>query len=792
MNIDDYFHEFTQDLHAQAGADGDFLRSAFVEHMCSLIEADGFIPGFSQTDYKHTSRGLAVDAWAYDDDLFKLTLFVSDYRDSGDLETLTQSDVTDAFKRLGRFLEGCLKKEFSRSLDESMPVTELAWFVSERHSKIQQLSLVILSNGRLSSRVLKLPGKSVAGFPSSYEIWDFERIYRVETSGKAREDIEIDFTAFEKQGIPCLPAYLGDDSMKSYLMVMPGHIVAELYEKYGERLLEQNVRTFLQFRGNINKGMRNTIKNEPHMFFSYNNGLSATAEEVLTAGNDDRLLSVRNLQIVNGGQTTASIFTAGRKEGADLSGVYVQIKLSVVSAEGVEEVVPRISEYSNTQNKVSAADFFSNHPFHRKVEEFSRRLWAPSPAGIVQQTHWFYERARGQFVNKQASLTPAEKKKFLLQNPKNQMFTKTDLAKYVRSFEGLPHEVSKGAQKNFSGFAGGLGRDWEKNDGRDFNEMWFKQLIGKAILFRQLDSLVLRADWYAGYKANIVAYALAKFAHLVNERGVYINFLKIWGMQTLPKCLATQLIEIAEMVNNLLLNPSENTTSNVSEWAKSENCWATVRAHKMKLLDEVEPYLIDIEQNRELEKDAGRTDSIQEGIHAQTYVVQNPPLVEFYSEILKAWHGPVNWSDLETSHTVHRYATCTGSKKNIESSIGRGDHPFNVLNQRLGIRQEAFGMIFKCPYCRHNDTWRNGLPQIPQTQFLSNAHLFFRLYAHRFKHYSITLENFVSPQKHAGFGQSPLERNLHRNFSSGSHLVPCSHNQGCGVASHLQSKLLGS
>ena len=622
MNIEDYFEEFTQDLHAQAGAGSDFLRSTFVEHMCSLIEDDGFIPSFSQTDYKHTSRGLAVDAWAYDEDLSKLTLFVTDYRDSGGLETLTQSEVTDGFNRLGRFLEACLKKDFASSLDESMPVTELAWFISERHSKIKQLSLVILSNARLSSRVMKLPIKSVGGIASTYEIWDFERIHRVETSGKAREDIQIDFCAFEKQGIPCLPAYLGEDSMKSYLLVMPGCIVAELYEKYGERLLEQNVRTFLQFRGNINKGMRNTIKNEPHMFFSYNNGLSATAEEVVTSGNDDRLLSVRNLQIVNGGQTTASIFTAGRKEGVDLSGVYVQIKLSVVSPEVVEEIVPRISEYSNTQNKVSAADFFSNHPFHRKVEEFSRRLWAPSPVGLVQQTHWFYERARGQFVNKQASATPSEKKKFLLQNPKSQMLTKTDLSKYIRTFEELPHEVSKGAQKNFSGFAGGLGREWEKNDGHDFNELWFKQLIGKAILFRKLDSLVLRADWYAGYKANIVAYTLAKFANLVNQRGVYINLLKIWEMQTLPECLATQLLEIAKRVNDLLINPPDSATGNVSEWAKSEKCWCVVQSDKMELHGEVDEYLINILQNREIEQDAGRTDTIQEGIHAQTYVVE--------------------------------------------------------------------------------------------------------------------------------------------------------------------------
>lgn len=637
MNTKEYFKEFTQDLHAEAGAGDDFIRSKFVERMCDLLAKDSFIPSYSQTDYKLTSKGFAVDAWAYDESFAKLTLFVSDYRDSGDLEVLNQSEVTDNFKRLTRFLEACRKKEFTASLDESMPVAELAWLVLDSHTEIRQLSLVIFSNASLSSKVLKLPTGSILGLPTTYEIWDFERIFRVETSGAAREDIEIDFREYEKKGIPCLPAYLGASStMKSYLVVMPGPIVASLYEKYGERLLEQNVRTFLQFRGNINKGMRNTIINEPHMFFPYNNGLSATAEEVRTGNEDSRLLSVKNLQIVNGGQTTASIFTAGKRGGSDLAGVYVQVKLSVVAATQVDEVVPRISEYSNTQNKVSAADFFSNHPFHRKIEEISRRLWAPSRAGLVQQTHWFYERARGQFINKQASLTPAQVKKFLLQNPKNQMFDKTDLAKFVRTFEGLPHEVSKGAQANFSGFAGALGKQWDKNEGQEFNELWFKRLIGKAILFRSLDSLVFRSDWYAGYKANIVTYTLAKFSSMVAKRGEYINFQKIWDQQVMPDCLGDQLLEIAEKVNSLLLSPPGGSTSNVGMWAKGESCWDVVEAAKMELHDAVEEYLLDARQNRAVEQDAGEVDAIQSGLQMQIDVVNR---TSDYWKLLRDWNS---------------------------------------------------------------------------------------------------------------------------------------------------------
>lgn len=636
MKIEEYFEEFTQDLHAQAGAGKDFLRSTFIERICDLIEEEGFIPDYTQTNYKHTSRGLAVDAWSYDEAFSKLTLIVADYRDSGNLEVLTQVEVLDDFKRLARLLAACLKKDFPKSLDEAMPVTGLAWHISDTYSTIKQLSLVILSNARLSSRVLKLPKESVQELPTSYEIWDFERIYRIETSGRAREDIEIDFREYDKSGLPCLPAYLGENTMQSYLVVMPAPIVAALYEKYGERLLEQNVRTFLQFRGNVNKGIRNTIVSTPQMFFSYNNGLSATAEEVLTGEHKDKILSVRNLQIVNGGQTTAAIYTAGKKEGADLSRVYVQVKLSVVSPEQVEKVVPKISEYSNTQNKVSAADFFSNHPFHLKLEEFSRRVWAPSPVGVVQQTHWFYERARGQYVNKQASLKSSEVKKFLLHNPKNQMFTKTDLAKYERTFAGLPHEVSEGAQKNFCKFAGDLGKRWDKNGGSDFNELWYKRLIGKIILFRQLDSLVLRANWYTGYKANIVTYALAKFSSMLLEQGLHINLLKIWEAQVIPECLASQLLEIAESVNDILLNPPENTTSNVSEWAKRESCWHAVQASKMKLNDDIKEFLIDNEKKEEQDRDGKGTEKIQTGIHAQKYVVDKGAE---YWKLLRDWNN---------------------------------------------------------------------------------------------------------------------------------------------------------
>jgi hypothetical protein len=643
MTIEEFYTDLRQNLLARSGADGNFTRSTFVNHMCTLLEEQGTISSHNQTDYKFTSKGHAVDAWAMEEEFSTLYLLVADHRDAAQAESLLSSEIAAAFARLTRFFDAAQSVEFAESLDESMPVTELAWLIAKRTVRIEKLVLVLLSNALISSRVTDLPTAKVGGLPTVYEVWDLGRLHRLESSGREREEIEVDFTAADPRGIGCLPAFASGGSVQSYLMVIPGPVLASLYLQHGERLFEQNVRTFLQFRGKVNKGIRSTIIHEPHMFFSYNNGISATAEEVITSENDSRILRVRNLQIVNGGQTTASIFTAQHREGADLSRVHVQVKLSVVPTAQVETVVPRISEYANTQNKVSAADFFSNHPFHLRIEEFSRRLWAPSPEGRVQESHWFYERARGQYANMQASLTAGERKTFLLQNPSDQMFTKTDLAKFILTFDESPHAVSLGAQKAFAGttrtpgFVSMIAKEWDSSGGNTFNEIWFKRAIAKAILFRELDRLILDQEWYSGYKANIVTYTLAKFAQMVRNAERTIDFLKIWQSQALPETLAEELPVIAKIVNQLLLDPPPGTTSNVSEWAKQPACWAAVSETKIGLPARLRPYLSDFRTEVAVEREAGKKQAVLSGIEAQTYVVTRGA---------RHWAALRNWNEI--------------------------------------------------------------------------------------------------------------------------------------------------
>lgn len=626
MTIEEFNETLRQDLYAKAGANGNYTRSTFTEHMCSIIEDQGNISDFNLVDYKYTPKGLAVDAWARNDEIGTLYLFITDFRESAEIESLTNTEINAAFSRLAKFFEAAQKQSFAESLEESAPVTELAWSIAKAHIKFERITMILLSNARISARVGNRKEEKICGIPTTYEIWDLERIHQLHTSGQERESIEVDLTAEGKKGLPCLPAFAEEGEIKSYLMVIPGQVLASLYKDFGERLFEQNVRTFLQFRGHVNKGIRATLISSPQMFFSYNNGISATAEEVVTSKSNDRILSIKNLQIVNGGQTTASIFTAMHKEHVDLSKVHVQMKLSVVPRAQVENIVPKISEYANTQNKVSAADFFSNHPFHLRLEELSRRLWAPATDGSVKQTHWFYERTRGQYANAQANMSTAEMRVFLTQNPTSQMFAKTDLAKFILTFEELPHIVSLGAQKSFSGtpkspgFVAHIAQQWEK-DSNSINELWFKRAIAKGILFRNLDRLILKQPWYTGYKANIVTYTLAKFSAMARKAGKSIDFIKIWQAQAIPTALEEELLSLAEVIAKSLLSPPPGTTSNVSEWAKYTMCWESISNMRIGLSDKTKTYLCDLSEAIQEERSAGKQQAILVGIEAQTYVI---------------------------------------------------------------------------------------------------------------------------------------------------------------------------
>jgi len=538
------------------------------------------------------------------------------------------------FNRAINFVLRALDEGFRDRLEESTAAFGLADLIAMRWPVVNKVRILLITNRVLSARVDGRPAEKIDGVPVTFGVWDLSRLHRYVIAGRGREDIEVDLVSDFGGGIPALRAHLTEADYEAYLLVIPGGQLASIYDRWGARLLEQNVRVFLQARGKVNKGLRITLENDPEMFFAYNNGITATAEVIETKESRDGLLvtKLKNLQIVNGGQTTASIHAAGRKKDNNLAHVFVQMKLSIVDPETALDVVPRISEYANSQNRVNAADFFANHPFHVRMEGFSRRMYAPSPDGAFRESKWFYERARGQYQDARARLTPAKRKKFDLEYPRKQMFSKTDFAKFLMVWQEYPDVVSRGAQKNFAEFARIVGEDWAKESDA-FNEMFYRHAIAKAVVFRSVEKLVPEQSWYeGGYRANIVAYAIAKIAHDARVSRKAVDFDRIWQQQGISSAMESAFVAVTKVANDVLVS-SPAAVRNVTEWAKQKACWKRMQEARIDWPAAWHRELISAGEQKDATMDAIKEQRVLNGIEAQAAVLNAG--AEFWGQLLE-------------------------------------------------------------------------------------------------------------------------------------------------------------
>lgn len=629
--IEKFYDDFIQQIYTSADVGEDFKESQFFDKSMEYILDDGTVEDYTYLPYKKI--GMKVDGYEFIEDREILNLFVCDFEDDYELKTLTNSDIELNIKRLTKFFNQSIEKKFYDDLEETSPGYAISYFLFHNQNRFKSINIILISNKQLSKSVKKLPAEQIKDYKVTYDIWEIKRFFEIDTSKNKKETLEIDFQNEFNTTIPTLSAHIPSSPYHSYLCVMDGDILANLYEKYGARLLEANVRSFLQLRGNVNKGIRKTINEDPSMFFAYNNGLTATAEDIeLTEEN--KIKSLKNFQIVNGGQTTASLFNTKKKDNVSLEDIFVQMKLTIINDDKVNEVIPNISRFANTQNKVNEADFFSNDIYHIRMEEKSRRIWAPAQEGQLKKTKWFYERARGQYQETQSKLTPAKQKEFKEINPKSQMFSKTDLAKFLMVWENKPHIVSLGAQKNFSEFGKIIVPMWNKND-KEFNDMYYMHAIAKIIIFKACDKIVFKEPWYGGYKANIVAYTLSSISYLLSKEKLSIDYSNIWKKQSIESYFEKEIKTISEYINNYITNTPENFT-NVSEWCKKELCWTKLKdimnnTSNLILSDEFKENMITKEELNYENKEAKKEQKIDNEM-----------------ELLKKLYkfSPQNWKDI--------------------------------------------------------------------------------------------------------------------------------------------------
>ncbi len=507
------------------------------------------------------------NAWYMDDDEGRLSLFVTDFRDTEQSEPVSNQDVEKAMDRTARVYTLAKKLDIEVLEPASCEYTMLRT-INEALDNISQIRIYYLTDGQLKKT--DDGHTDIGDLQVYYSYWDVQRLYRLVSSGREYEPIEIDFEKKYGKTIKCLSMPSSTDEYKGYLAIIPGDILASLYEEYGSRLMELNVRSFLQQRGKVNRGIRETILNEPHRFLAFNNGISTTAEEIQTERTkegDIAIKSIRGLQIVNGGQTVASINRAKKSDKCKhLDKLAVQAKISVVKANLLEELVPKISRFSNTQNTVNEADFASNDPFHIAIEKLANSTWAPG-----EQTRWFYERARGQYEvarNRIAGTSVARRRTFDEQTPKKQKYTKTDLAKYYNCWEQKPDIVGQGSQKNFVNFMTHIAKD---HSGFTPDEIFYKDLIAKAIIYKAAEKIA-RKHKFPGYRANAVAYTVALVSFKTVGR---LNLGSIWDRQAITEELNELLNDWMPIVREKIVDTAGSR--NVTEWAKKADCWAEIQ-----------------------------------------------------------------------------------------------------------------------------------------------------------------------------------------------------------------------
>lgn len=585
IELQKFYVGLQEDIKSQLVTDeeGNTPEQIFTEIALSYLSDGGETENYQvKYDEKVSKRGIEhkINAYALSENYETLDLFVAIHNGTSDIANVSKLDADKNIDRLVKFFRNAVYKDYINEIEESSQIFDFAHTLAnapEIKEFLTRVNVFLLTDGIIKGDFKSLD--KIAGYTVYYRIIDINYLYNI--SEKSHVPIEIDFIGSGIE-IPCIAVNSHNTEYNSYLAIVPGTVIASLYEQYGSRLLEQNVRSFLQFTGKINKGIRKTIIDEPHMFLAYNNGIAATADEVkiidLSDGRGKVLGAVSDLQIVNGGQTTASIYHTWKKDKADISNIYVQIKLSRVNDKSkFSEIVSRISEYANTQNKVSVSDLSSNKPFHIELEKLSRNIWATPTAGTSQQTTWFYERARGQYKNAalKYGFTKAKRNAFELRNPRSQVFTKEDLAKYINSYEEVfdrnklvigPFVVVRGNQKNYAQFI---------NYYLDLkpDNVFFEDTIAKAILFRTAEKIYgIKPNAIGDMRYITVPYSIGWLGY---HSGYKLDLYKIWKEQSLSEKLKTLLYDLMVAIEKHIRQNAPGAL--YGEWAKKEECWISVK-----------------------------------------------------------------------------------------------------------------------------------------------------------------------------------------------------------------------
>lgn len=638
----DYKNEIYNAISIDSGARRVVPEESFFEYVGDLLSNAGILDNVEYTPYKNTKKGIRIDGYSWNSLERTICGIVVNITHEPDVvETLTNTQIGDLGKKVTRFFQSVGSETFIDSLEVTDPGRIAASEIELYLQDALKFRVVIFTDQVLSARVKKLSIDDILGKNTSIEIWDLERLKGLEKSGAEYEEFTVDVLKLGG-GIRALPANVSEHGFSTYLGVMPAQLLSAIYDEYGQRLLESNVRTFLDFRAATNRGMRKSLVTEPENFFAYNNGITVTATAVETEQKGGQLLitSLDNMQIVNGGQTTAAIYFSPREKGGikgadrtynysdiDLSKVFVQMKLTVIEDKEAANVMKaNIATFANSQNSIQQSDLVSNHPFHLNIETRSRKQLMPAGENGLS-TKWFYERTRGQYSTQLRALSAVQRRKFEAEYPKKQVFTKTDMAKYENTWRMKPYLVKKGAQANLKSFGGDIVKEFERDESA-FGPAFFNDLVSKMLLFNMVDAAILQTDWYKeerGLKAEMATFSIALLRHTLLAKTKDINLSSIYQSQRVSDSLLCTIVSLANKIRDCITDfEFTGGVTNPSEFCKSEKGWNKIQTIEVDLSGLGNSDILSADEAREAKKETREINKASKTITGLEYVLATP------------------------------------------------------------------------------------------------------------------------------------------------------------------------
>lgn len=516
-----------------------------------------------------------ISGYSLSQDETRLDLFIANYLGTDHLSRLTQDELRAITAQGWRFIAEAAQGRLRREIASDHPVQELLAIIAARWNDLDQVRLIVMTDAQ--SEVSRISSMEAEGKIVRLEVIDIVRLQQ-HVSGRARDEIAISFPQTLGRPLPCVHVPEPEVGYDYALTAIPGEVIRALYETYSTRLLEQNVRTFLSARKKVNKGIANTLKDDPAQFMAFNNGLVLVCDDARferCADGEMGITLLSGVQIVNGGQTTASIyFTARANKGLDLSRVHVPAKIIIPrqnSEDARTSLVRDVSRFANSQNSVKTSDLSANRPFHIQLEKLANETFCPDGT-----TRWFYERADGAYnvMMLREATTPAARRKLRLAIPPSQRLTKNDVARYLEAWRGQPAQVALAGEKNFAAFMAALDTDPTLVP-QPLSTGWYREMIAKVILFRALSAAIKRKEmkdtFRQGY-VNITAYTVAVLAEKLGNR---IDLEMIWAHQGLSQEFEAMVVAWARVVNRAF--EEVGAGRQFSELAKRPELWPHVQ-----------------------------------------------------------------------------------------------------------------------------------------------------------------------------------------------------------------------